>query len=118
MNVAGDRVERETISELVNRAVTDGKTYAAAQVEVVKQTALAGVEKGKGGVVLLVGGGLLAYAAIIVLLVAVFTWLQDMIGPIGAGLVVTGATLALAFAMIRVGLGKIAAAAAAVKGGR
>lgn len=116
MYVDGDRVERESIGALLTRAVADGKTYATAQVEVVKQTALTGVDKAKGGVALVVLGGLLAYAALIVMLVAIFSWLAGEIGPIGAGLVVVGATLVISLIMIKVGAGKLAGAAAAVKG--
>lgn len=116
MLAADDRAERETISELVGRAVEDGKSYAAARVEVVKQTALTGVDKAKGGVVLLIGGAFLAYAAVIVLLVAIFDWLANEIGPIGSGLVVAGATFAIAYLMIRVGITKVTGAASAVKG--
>lgn len=116
MRVDGDRVDRESIGELFSRAVADGKVYASSQVEVVKQTALTGVDKGKSGVGLVVGGGLLAYAALIVLLVAIFTWLADEIGPLGAGLVVTGVTMAIAFLMIKSGAAKISGAVAAMKG--
>ena len=114
MFAPGDRAERETISELVGRAVADGKTYAVARVEVVKQTALTGVEKGGGGVGLIVGAGLLAYAALIVFLISIFTWLEDMIGPIGAGLAVLVGTLVVSFILFKMGMGKIKAATAAM----
>lgn len=118
MLAPGDRVERDTISELVGRAVADGKFYASAQVEVVKQTALTGVEKGGSGVGLIVGAGLLGYAALIVFLIAIFTWLEDMIGPIGAGLVVLVGTLAVSFILFKTGMGKVRAATAAMSGKR
>lgn len=109
---------RESIGELFSRAVADGKGYAAAQVEVVKQTALTGVEKGGLGVGMIVGAGLLAYAGLIILLVAIFTWLADEIGPIGSGLVVTAAVLLVAFLLFKTGMGRINAAKAAISGGR
>lgn len=115
MNVGGDRVERESISELFSRAVADGKFYASAQVEVVKQTALTGVDKAKVGVGLIVAGGLLAYAGLIIILVALFSWLDDEIGPIGAGAVVAGLTLVVSFLMIKIGVGKLGAASSAMK---
>ena len=52
----------------------------------------------------------------IILLVAVYDWLADEIGPIGSGLVVAGATLAIAYVMIRIGIAKVTGAASAVKG--
>ncbi|HZF43323.1 MAG TPA: phage holin family protein [Sphingomonadaceae bacterium] len=118
MLAPGDRVERDSISELVGRAVADGKSYASAQVEVVKQTALTGVEKGGSGVGMIVGAGLLAYAALIVFLVAIFTWLEDMIGPIGAGFAVLIGTLAISFILFKTGMGKIREATAAMSGKR
>ena len=60
--------------------MADGKGYVTSQVEVVKQTALTGVEKGGLGVGLIAGAGFLAYAALIAFLVALVMWLADLIG--------------------------------------
>lgn len=117
-HIGDEHGARESLGELFSRAVADGKGYASAQVEVVKQTALTGVEKGGLGVGMILGAGFLAYAALIILLVAIFTWLADEIGPIGSGLVVTLGTLAVAFTLFKMGLTKIKAATAAISGKR
>lgn len=109
---------RESIGELFSRAVADGKGYVTTQVEIVKQTVLTGVEKGGVGVGMIVGAGLLAYAALIAFLVAIVIWLDDIIGPIGAGLVVLAGTLIVSFLLFKTGLGKIAEAKAAISGKR
>ena len=116
MRVDGDRVERESIGELFSRASAEGKTFVSAQVEVVKQTALTGVDKGKIGVGLVVAGGLLAYAALIILLVALFSWLEQEIGPLLAGLAVAGLTLVVSLIMVKAGASKIGGAVAAMSG--
>lgn len=116
MRVDGDRVERESIGELFSRASDEGKTFVAAKVEVVKQTALTGIDRGKFGVGLVVAGGLLAYAGVIIILVALFSWLEGEVGPLMAGLIVAGVTLAVAFLMVKTGAGKIATAVAVVSG--
>lgn len=116
MYVDGDRTEREPIGDLFGRAIADGKSYAAARVDVVKQTALTGVDKGKVGVGLIVAGAFLAYAGIIILLVALFSWIEGELGPIPAGLIVTGLTLLVSFLMIKAGVAKVGAAVAAVSG--
>ena len=67
---------------------------------------------------MIVGAAFLAYAGLIILLVAIFTWLADEIGPIGSGLVVTAATLLIAFILFRMGMGRINAAKTAISGGR
>ena len=110
--------DRESISELVSRIIADAKGYVTAQVEVVKQTASTGLEKGGVGVGMIVGAGLLAYAAVIILLVAIFTWLNDMIGPIGAGLIVVIGTLLVAFLLFKLGISRINQAKAAISGKR
>lgn len=115
-HVSHERETRESIAELFSRVVADGKGYAAAQVEVVKQTAVTGAEMGGAGVGMIVGAGFLAYAGLIVLLVAIFTWLADEIGPLGAGLVVTLGTLLVAFVLFKMGLTRIKAAAAVISG--
>lgn len=107
MYVDGDRIERESIGDLIHRAVEDGKSYATAKVDVAKQTALDKVDKAKVGVGLIVVGGLLAYAAVIVLLIAVFLWLLGELGPIGAGLIVAGVTLVAAAILVKMGTGKL-----------
>ena len=109
---------RESIGELFSRAVADGKGYVTSQVEVVKQTALTGVEKGGLGVGLIVGAGFLAYAALIAFLVALVIWLDDLIGPVGAGLVVLLGVLAVSFLLFKMGMGKINEAKAAISGKR
>lgn len=116
MRVDGDRIDRESIGELFSRASTEGKTFVSAKVEVVKQTALTGIDKAKVGVGLVVAGGLLAYAGLIIVLVALFSWLEEIIGPIFAGLVVAGATIAVSLLMVKIGIGKITGAVAAVNG--
>lgn len=116
MRVDGDRVDRESIGELFSRASTEGKTFVSAKVEVVKQTALTGIDKGKVGVGLVVAGALLAYAGLIIILVALFSWLEQELGPILAGLIVAGVTLGVAFLMVKIGAGKITGAVAAVSG--
>ena len=107
---------RESIGELVSRAVADGKGYVTAQVEVVKQTALTGVQKGGLGVGLIAGAGFLAYAALIAFLVALVIWLADLIGPVGGGLVVLVGTLIVSFILFKMGMGKINQAKAAISG--
>lgn len=116
MYVDGDRIERESIGDLFSRAVDEGKTFATAKVDVVKQTALDRVDRAKVGIALIVVGGLLAYAAVIVLLIAVFLWLLGEIGPLGAGLVVAGATLVTAFLMVKIGAAKVAKVGAGANG--
>lgn len=111
-----ERATRESFGGLFSRVIADCKGYATAQVEVVKQTALTGVEKGGAGVGMVLGAGFLAYAGLIVLLVAIFTWLADEIGPIGAGLVVTVGTLIAAFILFKMGITRIKAAAAVISG--
>ena len=112
------RDERQSIGELISRAIADAKGYATAQVEVVKQTALTAVDKAKIGIALIVAAALLALIGLIILIVAVFVWLAGEIGPIGAGLVVAGVLFAAAFVMIKIGTGKLSAATAAMKNGK
>lgn len=109
MSMATGEASHQTIGELFGRAAADGKAYATAQVELVKETALDKVDKAKLGVGLIVAAGLLAYAGLIVLLVAVLLWLVDIVGPIGAGLIVAGTVFLISFIMIKVGIGKLGA---------
>lgn len=107
---SGDGSDREGIGELFSRALTEGKAFATAEVNVVKTTALAKVDEAKMGVIYLVAGGLLAYAGLIAFLVEVGEWFADSLdfGPLLGGL----ATLALAgligFVLVKMGTNHLA----------
>lgn len=96
---------REGIGELFSRALTEGKAFASAEVNVVKTTALAKVDEAKMGVVYLVAGGLLAYAGLIAFLVEVGEWFSDSLefGPLLGGLATLALVGLISFILVKMG---------------
>lgn len=105
------RADRESIGELFGRAVDEGKQFASAEVNVVKQTALSKVDAAKGGIAMIVAGALLAYAGLITFLLALFHWLEDALelGPILSGLIVLALAGGIGFLLIKMGAAKMSA---------
>lgn len=106
------RVERpddDSIGDLIQQLVEDGRNVAAAEVRLYKQIALYRIGKARTGAIALAAGGFLAFAGLIAALVGLVMGLAVLIGPVAAGLVVLAATGAIAFLLVRFGLGKMAA---------
>lgn len=104
-----ERPDDDSIGDLIQQLVEDGRNVAAAEVRLYKQIALYRIGKARTGAIALAAGGFLAFAGLIAALVGLVMGLADLIGPVAAGLVVLAATGAIAFLLVRFGLGKMAA---------
>jgi len=98
-----------SIGDLFHQLVEDGRAYASAEANLYKQIALFRLSKAKTGIVALVAGGLLAYAALIAFLVSLVMGLAPIMGPVLGGLVVLVVTGGVAFLLFRYGAGKVSA---------
>ena len=98
-----------SIGDLFHQLVDDGRAFVTAEANLYKQIATYRAAKAKNGVVALVAGGLLAYAALIAFLVGLVMGLADLMGPVLGGLVVLAVSGGIAFLLIRYGVGKMSA---------
>ncbi len=98
-----------SIGDLFHQLVDDGRAFVTAETNLYKQIATYRVGKAKNGIVALVAGGLLAYAALIAFLVGLVMGLADLIGPVLGGLVVLAVSGGVAFLLIRYGVDKMSA---------
>lgn len=78
----------ESIGELFTRLVEDGRAYARAELDLVKQIARHRAAKAKTGAILLGAGVTLLLCALTALVLALVLGLATLIGPFGAGMVV------------------------------
>ncbi|HEY0325370.1 MAG TPA: phage holin family protein [Allosphingosinicella sp.] len=78
----------ESIGELFNRLVDDGRAYARAELDLVKQIARHRAAKAKSGAILLGAGVTLLLCSLTALVLALVLGLATLIGPFGAGMVV------------------------------
>ena len=97
-----------SIAELVHQLVEDGRSVARAEVDLYREIALYRISKAKAGVIAIAVGALLALAALVTLLVMLAIGLAVLIGPVGAGLVVTAVAGLVAFLLIRFGASRLA----------
>lgn len=98
-----------SIGDLFHQLVDDGRNLVGSEVNLYKQIALYRASKAKNGIIALVAGGLLAYAALIAFMVGLVMGLADLIGPVAGGFVVLAVTGVIAFLLFRYGAGKMAA---------
>ena len=105
---AGDPAD-SSIGDLFHQLVEEGRTFAGAEANLYKQIALYRVGKAKNGLIALVAGGFLAYAALIAFLVGVVMGLAPIMGPVLAGLVVLVVMGGVSFLLFRYGAGKVSA---------
>jgi len=78
----------ESIGELFNRLVEDGRAYARAELDLVKQIARHRAAKAKTGAILVGAGVTLLLCSLTALVLALVLGLATLIGPFGAGMVV------------------------------
>jgi hypothetical protein len=78
----------DSIGDLVTRLVADGRAYARAEIELVKQIARHRAAKARSGAILLGAGVTLLLCALTALVLALVLGLATLIGPFGAGMVV------------------------------
>ena len=78
----------ESIGELVSRLVEDGRAYARAELDLVKQIARHRAAKAKSGAMLLGIGITLLLCSLTALVLALVLGLATLIGPFAGGMVV------------------------------
>ncbi|HEY9554104.1 phage holin family protein [Allosphingosinicella sp.] len=98
-----------SIGDLVQQLVDEGRNVASAEANLYKQIALYRIGKARTGAIALAAGGFLAFAGLIAALVGLLMGLANLIGPVAAGLVVLAMTGAVGYLLVRYGIGKMAA---------
>ncbi|HEV2865850.1 MAG TPA: phage holin family protein [Allosphingosinicella sp.] len=99
----------ETVGDLLGRLVEDGRRYARAELDLLRQIARHRAGRARNGLVLLAAGGVLALSALTALIIGLVMGLATLIGPVLAGLAVAAALAGTGYALIRFGLGGLSA---------
>lgn len=95
----------ESIGDLFGRLIEDGRTYARAEIDLLKQIARHRAARARTGLILLVGGGVLLFSSIIALILGLVLGLTQLIGPWLAGLAMAALLAGTGYLLIRIGLG-------------
>ena len=99
-----DDPREESIGDLVSRLIEDGRSYARAEVDLLKQIARHRAERARTGLVLLVGGGVLLLSSLTALILGLVLGLAALTGPLLAGIIIAAALAGIGYLLVRVGL--------------
>ena len=99
---AGDPRE-ESIGDLFGRLVDDGRAYARAELDVLRQIARHRAARARNGLILLAVGGVLLLTALIALVLGLVLGLATLIGPVLAGLAMAAVLAGIGYGLIRYG---------------
>lgn len=111
MELPGQDPREESIGDLFGRLIEDGRAYARAEVDLLKEIARHRAGRARAGLILLAGGGLLLIGAYLALLLGLVHGLATLIGPLGAGLAVAAVLAGSGYLLIRYGLAGLRALA-------
>ena len=98
--------DNESIRSLLGRLIADGRAYAAAEVDIYRNKALAWVPPLRTAAVMLVVAMFLAQAALTTLLVFFGFWLALWLGPLGGGIAAAVVALVVAGILVKIAIGK------------
>jgi hypothetical protein len=104
-----DNPADNSIGDLFQQLIDDGRSLVSAEVNLYKQIALSRTSKAKNGIIALVAAGFLAYAGLIAFLVGVVMGLADFLGPVLGGLIVLAVTGIIAYILVQYGLSRMGA---------
>ena len=99
-----DDPREESIGDLVSRLIEDGRSYARAEVDLLKQIARHRAARARTGLILLVGGGVLLLSSLTALILGLVLGLAALTGPLLAGIIIAAALAAIGYLLVRVGL--------------
>ena len=94
----------DSIGDLVGRLIEDGRTYARAEIDLLRQIARHRVARARTGLILLAAGAVLALSALTALILGLVLGLATLIHPLLAGLAVAALLAGTGYGLIRWGL--------------
>ena len=99
----------ESIGDLFGRLIDDGRSYARAEIDLLKEIARHRAERARTGLILLVGGGVLLLSSLTALILGLVLGLAALTGPLLAGTIIAVLLAGAGYALVRVGLGGLKA---------
>ena len=103
MDAPAQEPEEESIGDLFGRLVDDGRAYARAELDVLRQIARHRAARARNGLIMLAVGGVLLLTSLIALVLGLVLGLATLIGPVLAGLAIAAALAGIGYGLIRYG---------------
>jgi hypothetical protein len=95
--------EEESIGDLFGRLVDDGRAYARAELDVLRQIARHRAARARNGLIMLAAGGVLLLTSLIALTLGLVLGLAALIGPVLSGLAIAAVLAGIGYGLIRYG---------------
>ena len=99
----------EGIGDLVSRLLEDGRAYARAELDLVKQIARHRADRARNGLIALAAGAVLLLSSLTALILGLVLGLAVLIGPVLAGIAIAAALAGIGYLLVRIGLGGLKA---------
>ena len=103
MDAPAPEPEEESIGDLFGRLVDDGRAYARAELDVLRQIARHRAARARNGLIMLAVGGVLLLTSLIALVLGLVLGLAALIGPVLAGLAIAAVLAGIGYGLIRYG---------------
>ena len=94
----------ESLGDLFGRLIEDGRTYARAEIDLLKEIARHRGERARNGLILLVAGGVLLLSSLTALILGLVLGLAVLAGPVLAGIIIAASLAGIGYLLIRFGL--------------
>ena len=94
----------ESIGDLVGRLIEDGRSYARAEIDLLKEIARHRAERARTGLILLVAGAVLLLSSLTALVLGLVLGLAALTGPLLAGIIIAAVLVAIGYLLVRLGL--------------
>ena len=94
----------ESIGDLVSRLIDDGRAYARAEIDLLKEIARHRSQRARTGLILLVAGAVLALSGLTALVLGFVLGLAVLTGPLLAGIIVAAALAGIGYLLVTIGL--------------
>ncbi|HEV2816589.1 MAG TPA: phage holin family protein [Allosphingosinicella sp.] len=104
MDAPGEEPREDSIGELVGRLIEDGRSYAEAELELLRAIAEYRAQRARKALVLLAAGAFLLVSAITALVIGAVEEAALNMHPILAGLLVAAAMAGAGYLLVRLGL--------------
>lgn len=109
MDSPGHDPRDDSIGDLFGRLIEDGRAYARAEIDLVKEIARHRAGRARNGLILLAAGAVLLLSSLTALILGLVLGLAELIGPVLAGLAIAVALAGIGYVLIRIGLGGLRA---------
>jgi Putative Actinobacterial Holin-X, holin superfamily III len=107
LDAPGEDPREDSIGDLVGRLIEDGRSYAEAELKLLKAIADYRAQRAGRALALLAAGGVLLLSAVTALVIGAVLGLALHVGPVLAGLLVAAALAATGYALVRAGMAGI-----------